>query len=637
MHNPPDWKYPTNPRSRHASAELTRRSARQERVLSEIEGWRSTARSRTHAPERARRLSGLLRGIVLLVLLLGVAVAATAVLVARAYEGRIYPSVVAGDVPVGSLTPDEATEKLEARLGPYLDEPVALRLGQNLWQPSAADLGLAVDVPETIRRAMEAGRRTSLLVATVDTLLGRSRPVTVPFVMTLDDEQLDMYLADIEQQVNQDPSDPRVIVRGAEVSVEAGGEGYNFLRDETELRLRGALARLSSGPVPVQVYTSAGALDEQSVDRAAEQARKVVSGPVVLEAEGRRWEIPPKQLGDWIRTESREAEEGRAQAVISLDPVELRSYLSGLARELDRPARDVRLQWAGGAVQVLRGSEAGRQLNVDAAIGAVTQAALGDNRIVQLPVQPVNPKVTEASISSLGIRELLGVGETSYTTAPREHAVNVQLAGEAITGYVVPPGGEFSFADAIGRVSEEEGYRLELVGDGERGLQGQWTGISQVSTATYRAAFSSGLPISERHAPPHLVPWLIEGEQLAGLDAVVTLPGEDLKFANDTGAAVLVQVVQGSGEMRVELYGTKGGRVVDVEQPVVSNVVQPVGDLFWEDPDTPRGQERLYAYAQPGMEVEMRRTIRRPGQTPDLDTEYTKYAPLPSVFIRGTR
>lgn len=600
----------------------------------DIETWRTTARNRTYVKSGGSRVKRLMRALVLPLILLGALVGAAAWLGSAAYSNRTYPQVVAGDVPVGSLTPQQAAQKLDQRVGGFLDSPVTLRLGEQTWAPSASAIGLDVDVSETVRRAASAGRDKNILSAVADTLLGRQRPVTVPFVLTIDRERLSGYLADIGESVDRQPVSPNVSVNGSSVSIVGGGPGYTFLQQETEARVLTALSTLSEDPVDVQVFTTQGSIPEAEVDRAQADASKIVGGPLTLEGGGQRWEVAQTRLRNWVRSEVRTGSGDAARLEISLDPVQLRTYLEGIGREIARPPENARLQWVNGQVQLARPSRSGRQLDVDRAIELIQAAALSDNRTVQLPLLNLPPSVSEASISSLGIKALIGTGESKFAGSPPERVANIRTAASSVTGYVVPAGETFSFRVAIGGVSEKR-YKPELAGDGQRSIQGPLAGISQVSTTVFRAALRSGLPILERNPAPFRVSYYEAQSQNPGADAVVTLPGQDLQFDNNTAAAILVQVLVGEGEMRVELYGTSPGWTVSVAPPEIKNVVQPTGEVVWRDPQVTIAGRRPYLPAAPGAEVTVRRRVLKGAEVVNEDNFFSRYQPQPAVFVVG--
>ena len=337
MQSPDDWRFPTNPQSRHPAAEITRLSVREERVAQDIEDWRRASHGRRVRRDRGTRWRSAMRAVLLALAFLGVVVAASAWLLGEVYSDRIYPSVVAGDVPVGSLTVDEATEKLEERVESYLEAPTVLKLEDRTWEPSAEDLGLSMDVDETVRRAFEARRNVPAVIDVAGALLGRARPTTVPFVASVDTRRLNRYLSDIARQVNREPVPPTLRTVGSAVTLVGGGPGYTVLQQETEARLLRSLASFSKAPVNLQVYTARGSVSAQAVAGAQAVAQKIVSGPILLEAEGRRWELPRARLVEWVRSESRRNAEGQESVDVFLDPIQLETYVRESPRRSTAP------------------------------------------------------------------------------------------------------------------------------------------------------------------------------------------------------------------------------------------------------------------------------------------------------------
>lgn len=638
MRDPDDWKFPTNPQSKHPAAEVTRLREREERVSRDIDRWRSQAQTRRPAQAAASRAAGLMRSLALLVGLLGLLAAAGVWLVTNAYRDRISPTVVAGDVPLGSLTRDQATDKLQERLRGYLDAPVTLKLGETTWQPSAADLGIDVNIPATVDKAARAGRNRNAAISMLDTSLGRERPTTVPVVLTLDRERMNQYLTDIGTSIDRDKVSPTLKVTGAGVRIEGGGPAFRFLQEETEADLLRSLASLSRRPVDVRVYSDKGPLSPQEIAQAEQTAKQIVSASITLAAGERRWQITQQQLRDWVRSDSGQASGSGGKIEVLIDPVQLRTLLAGVAREVDHPARNARLQWVAGELQVAKPSESGEELELDSSADVVQQAARGDRRTVELPFRNIAPEISEGSISSLGISELVATGESGFQGSPPERIDNIRRASEAVTGYVVPAGAVFSFGDAIGVVSEDAAYKPELVGDGQRNIQGPLTGISQVSTAVFRAAWQAGLPVLERHAADRRYEYYGQKRQTPGTEAVVTLPGDDLRFENSTTSAILVQVLVDAeaGEMRVELYGTKPDWTVELGRASVENVVQPTGEVVWTDPFSADSETRRYLHAEAGADVTVARRVKQGSEVLLDDSLFTKYAPLPAVVVRGT-
>jgi len=567
--------------------------------------------------------------LLLVVLVIGALAVGGAWLTASAYNDRVYPQVTAGDVAVGSLTPDEAEQKVALALESFLASPVTLQLGEATWTPSAADIGLSVDVEATVRRAFLAGRNETVLLPLLRTLTGRGEPIAVPFVLVLNEEEMQRYLDDVGAQVTRDAASPVLRVSGETVEIVGGDAGITFLPEETRAGLLAALRTGAPSTIPVQVFSQAGPIPPEAAARAEQTAKQIVSAPLRLESEGRAWEITTQQLREWVRSTP-----GEGALQVGLDEVQLNSYLEGVAREASAPAQSVRLQWLDGRLEVTRPSQNGRRLDVAAAVRTIQRAAPSNSRTVQLPVRLIAPPVTEGAAGSLGIEQLVATGDSTYRGSPPERIANVDKASGAVTGFVVPADAVFSFAEAVGEVTEEAGYQPELVGDGRRSIQGEISGISQVSTTVFRAALRAGLPILERHASQYRHEYYEQGEQPPGTDAVVTLPGQDLKFENTTGGALLVQIVVGDAVMRVELYGPPTGWTVEIPAPEVGGETPAQGEVVWRDPLPGVQGPVVYLVSRPGGDVVVTRRVLLNGVLRSEDSYNSQYDPLPTVVVR---
>lgn len=116
---------------------------------------------------------------------------------------------------------------------------------------------------------------------------------------------------------------------------------------------------------------------------------------------------------------------------------------------------------------------------------------------------------------------------TSLQGRSRNQRHNAELAARSIDGRIVPPGGVFSYNQAVKSWSVDQGYVKALVSyDGEL-VRAYGGGVCQTSTTLYNAVLLAGLPVLERH--PHVfVPHYIT----PGRDAAVAFPGIDLRFRN---------------------------------------------------------------------------------------------------------
>lgn len=302
---------------------------------------------------------------------------------------------------------------------------------------------------------------------------------------------------------------------------------------------------------------------------------------------------------------------------------ELKALLKKLARKPKRPRfilQDGR--WRGVEKKGLAFDEA-------EVLAAYREALAKGRKSFRLPVRHLPPTPSLKDLYALGIREHLATGETDFRGSSRERAHNLLLASSKLDGLLIPPG-TFSFNEALGPITEEEGYKEAFVIVGDRTEQGVGGGVCQVSTTLFRAFFLAGLPIRERHAHSYQVAYY----KPTGLDAAVIQPYKDLKAVNDTPGHILVQRSVVGTRLRFHLFGTKD-REVRWEGPFISDRKPPLPPREIPDPSLPPGVRKQVDFAAEGARVEVRRTVRY-GDSRVLESKVVSvYRPWGAVYLVG--
>lgn len=129
---------------------------------------------------------------------------------------------------------------------------------------------------------------------------------------------------------------------------------------------------------------------------------------------------------------------------------------------------------------------------------------------------------------------------------------NLNKACEALNGYVLQPGEEFSFNKVLGQRTKESGYKKAGVyvggGNGGRDYGG---GICQVASTLFNVAVMADMDVTERRPHSKPVSYLPKGQ-----DATINWPDIDLKFVNVTEHPVYI-VARLTEDKQVEcaIYG----------------------------------------------------------------------------------
>jgi hypothetical protein len=228
----------------------------------------------------------------------------------------------------------------------------------------------------------------------------------------------------------------------------------------------------------------------------------------------------------------------------------------------------------------------------------------------------------------------LGSATTKFTSAP-DLTQNIDAAVSRLNHQFVASGEEFSFLNMIGEVSESAGF-VEGLGI----VDGQWTkvvggGICRVSTTLYRAVFTSGLPIVERHPHSRMIQDLSD---IPGFDAAVYMPGLDLRWRNDMDSPIYISAEADAqrGKITVTLWGIGDGRRVDMLGPSIMDGQAP-GQPIWQTDATLAADEvKQLMRGSEGMNVRMERRVSgADGVILYQDIFESEYEPGQDIFLHG--
>lgn len=303
-----------------------------------------------------------------------------------------------------------------------------------------------------------------------------------------------------------------------------------------------------------------------------------------------------------------------ATGEITFDTVALFSMLEPIARSINRPATGYR--WIDWSVVAPDGALPGRLVDINASVNRVVANALGGNTNTPLVV---DEQQDEAALAGeIVINDLLGTASTYYGSSGNNRRINVELAISQLDGYLIPPGGTYSFNEALGGTTTlDDGYQMGYgIMTGEDGLPRTVPsvagGICQVATTAFQAAFWSGVPVGERNWHLYWIANYGSGPGgMMGLDATVDADyGLDNTWTNTTGEWMAINAVADGEWITVEVWGTSQGWTVKADDPIIENVVKADQTMVRQpSSDVPAGQSVVVEHAQDGFTATLHRTV----------------------------
>ena len=559
------------------------------------------------------------------------------------FRGRIFPRISVSGIPIGNLSSAEAAGLLEQRIQTFQTAPISLSFSDRTFQLLPLDISLRYGIWETISRAYIYGRRNGLIVVPefARTVL---RGVDIPLEYAFNDQALEATLSAMVAaiEVPSIPPSIRVLEKpdpdtNSRIAVDPGEMGRAVDISSLRRELHQRFQSLSKLPIVIQIQPQEPAFPDSDVDLTRMRAehllgkRLVIAYPGTDKALQQTWELSDRDVIDFLSFAG------------GFNREKIASYSASLASSINRPPENATFRFEGGRVVEFAPEKEGLALRVGETVEDLIKAFSSlessekKEMSLVLPVLKTKPAITTADVNSLGIRELVGQGISTFHGSIANREYNIALASSRINGILIPPGETFSFNHWVGDVSSASGFRQAyIIKDGQTILD-DGGGVCQVSTTLFRAVLASGLPVVERRAHSYRVGYY-EQNSKAGFDATVFSPSTDFRFINDTPYHLLIQtsVNTTSHRLIVEIYGASDGRKATINNYRMWDVSPPPPDLYQDDPTLPAGSVKQVDWKAWGAKVKFDYRVERGDTILFEKTFVSNYRPWQSVFLRGT-
>ena len=249
----------------------------------------------------------------------------------------------------------------------------------------------------------------------------------------------------------------------------------------------------------------------------------------------------------------------------SYDPKKIYQWTKQIADSVNTETKEPDLTIKDGRAVNFVPPTIGKQLDrYQSTLKIISNLETGNSNI-ELAVSETQPNRKLEDLNDLGIKEIIGRGESKFGNSPANRRHNIKIGVSKMQGVIIAPGEEFSFNKYLGPVEADQGFKPELVIKAEGTIPELGGGLCQVSSTTFRAAMHAGLPITQRKNHSYAVSYYAP----QGSDATIYPGVIDLKFRNDTGHSILIWPYFKTQDYLVfDFYGTYDGREVKLNQPV---------------------------------------------------------------------
>ncbi len=519
-------------------------------------------------------------------------------------------------VSFGALGRDEAESRLQEAAHRADAAKVTLRTGKGSVALSPAQLGLKLDVPGTVDRAI--AERSPWR-----DLTGYFRDRPVHGAAELDRKVFDGSLAKAGDALTSEAGDGAVVYKNGRPVAVAPRPG-----DKIDLQ-KAADAVLAAWPestditVPTENVTPT--VSPETVQQVlAGPAAQAVSSDVILRRDGDA-QASAGTVGRMSATDIGRVlsfrPDGKGQLVPAVDRNVAKQVLETRLEDAVAEPKDAGFQLTGGTPTITE-AVPGREVVWDPTLDAVSRAVTAEaaDRTARAEFKTVQPKVTTARAKELGVKEVV----SEFTTGGFSDAsgVNIRRVAQQVNGAVVLPGETFSLNGYTGPRGTSQGYVESGIINNGRPDKAVGGGISQFATTLYNASYFAGLEDAGHTEHSYYISRYPEAREATVYEGAI-----DLQFRNDTPYGIVIESSGSSSSVTVRMWSTKNREVQSITGDR-SSPTQPSTTRL------PKGPHCVASTGTPGFTTSNTRVVTdvKSGSVVSRHTRTVKYDPVPTVI-----
>lgn len=565
------------------------------------------------------------------------------------YADRFYPGIKLAEVNLSGLTMSQAKKIFKGKIDEFN------RLGQNFFYQnkittiypiifSTGDPDLAIEIinfstDNSLVKIFQLGRDKNLWqdVWQKINLLLKNNSLKLDFI--LNEEAIKKNLKNNFGQYEIEGANPELIFVKNDFEIIPEKTGLTFNYDQALEKLKHNLSIVEFNPIELNLIVKQPDFKKESVLYLLDSVQEIIEqAPIEIFFNNSLQKNSEEKISLTKKDLSESINFGwnpeKLTPKITFKKNILENKLANLILKINKPVIEAKFTLANGKVMEFKPSEAGQEIDWSATIKNLEENIINQKQNkASVVVKTIEPQIKTDSLNDMGIKELLGIGESNYSGSPINRRKNIKVGAETLNGLLIKPGETFSLNNALGEINAAKGYLPELVIKGTKTVPEYGGGLCQIATTIFRLALNSGLKIIERK--PHA--YRVSYYEPAGTDATIYSPNPDLKFINDTDSYLLIQTHNDEKEnkLRFEFWGTSDGRSTTTTMPKIFNIV-PAGETkYIETSELEPKKIKCTETAHAGADAEFTRSITYSDGHIEEETWKSHYRPWQAVCLIG--
>ncbi len=546
----------------------------------------------------------------------------------------------------------------------YRDKTIYLTAISSAESPDTSFDLFCFDSESSLREAFAVGREKNLFINLKERLGAFILFPDYPIKYHLNEKIIKESLRKNFSEFEKKAEDAEISYENEKISIKNERVGKIFNYDEIVNNIKQRLAYLNKKPIKIylqtdypNVYQQDGELLKKEIKNALDLApieltaieEKNNNLSIKLLGKNEGWEIDKDQLIKFIAIKRMVDNPDNVfyffinkkysyTPFLDLKRKKVDEYLQKeIAPFTDIKPIEAKFIISGSKVKEFQPGKSGQKLNTEKTYNALKKFILENEEKEKKPanvgliIEKIENEITNESVNDLGIKEIIGVGESNFSGSPNNRRHNIKMGADSLHGILIKPKEEFSLNNALGEIDKNTGYLPELVIKENKTIPEYGGGLCQIGTTMFRAALNSGLPITMRRNHSYRVRYY----EPAGTDATIYSPWPDLKFINDTGQHILVQSRIEGDNLYFEFWGTKDGRKITWTDSKIYNITKPPPVKTTETTELEPGEKKCTEHAVNGADAHFDYVVEYPSGEKKEERFFSHYRPWQEVCLIG--
>ncbi|MDO8571592.1 MAG: VanW family protein [bacterium] len=553
------------------------------------------------------------------------------------YQDKIFPGISIGTLNLSGVTEEDAEKRLIQAFDTIEKKGIGVSFGGKTVFIGPQTLSLNPDIPNesmfeidahtTSKRAYEYGKNSHWIAQQITKFtLSMSHQSIDPIISLHRDflvEAIRKEFGSFEASGKNAYFSYTTESHSVSITPEEHGKEFNYSLALDDIQA--VLEQVSFPSITLSLVETTPRVTAQNLEPLSTTVNELLSLlPIEFTNGDHVWQADAGTVAGWLTTQD---------GSITFDEILVRSFLTEtIAPVLFIQALDPKFEMQDGKLILSQIPNNGRELNIDKTIEALrTEFLQNKQRTINLVIDVKTSDLAFVEHQP-SIKEIVAKAETDFKGSPKNRRANIALGAKKMNGVLIEDGQEFSLIAHLGAIDKESGFLPELVIKGNKTQPEYGGGLCQVSTTLFRAVTFSGLPILERRNHSYRVSYY---EPPIGFDATIYSPKPDFRFKNDTGNPILIQARVHGTKITVELWGTKDGRLTEVDEPRVFNIKKAGEAKIIETEALKPGEKKCTEKAHNGADAIFERRTTYPTGDKKTDVFKSHYIVWPAVCYVG--